>query len=284
MLSVGATRQGLPLDFLSIPSNVRLSQRNTPALFGAGLIDRIPDQAIIANERLSRLRHGMAPGDGETLPVGRVHRLANGKIGRFGWKAQMGRLADFVEAACANELGLGNPSQSQPESMARPGYRAPGLDLTQKQCDQLSAYVAALPRPVEKALPQAATGKALFHKIGCAACHTPNLGTVGGLYSDLLLHRMGPTLEGGSAYYGSVTPLPDIAAPTEGPLPDEWRTPPLWGVADSAPYMHDGRATTLQDAIGMHAGQGAGAAQNFARLSPGQQAEVLAFLSSLRAP
>src|SRR5207302_9672115 len=123
---------------------------------------------IIANERLQRLRHGMAPGDTDSVPVGRAHRLANGKIGRFGWKAQMGRLADFVEAACANDLGLGNPSNPQPDSMARVAYKSSGLDLSQKQCDQLTAYVAALPRPTEKVpadavgKSHAAAGKALF--------------------------------------------------------------------------------------------------------------------------
>ena len=89
---------------------------------------------------------------------------------------------------------------------------------------------------------------------------------------------------GGSAYYGSVTPLPDIAAPTEGPLPDEWRTPPLWGVASSAPYMHDGRAATLEEAIAMHGGQGDRAAQNFTQLRPEQQSQLIAFLKTLKAP
>jgi CxxC motif-containing protein (DUF1111 family) len=281
-------------ELLTLPTNVRLSQRNTPALFGTGLIDMIPDRVILANERAQRLRFAMAPGDTDSLPVGRVHRLAGGKLGRFGWKAQTARLAEFVQAACANELGLGNPGQAQPASMAMLAYRPNGLDLTQLQCDQLTAFVANLPRPVEREgtnHTQVAAGKALFTKVGCADCHTANLGSVEGIYSDLLLHRMGPTLEGGSAYYGAPTPPttpttpPDIASGgTTTPLPDEWRTPPLWGVADSAPYMHDGRAKTLKEAIEMHGGQGAGAAKRFERLSAEQQGQVVAFLNNLRAP
>jgi CxxC motif-containing protein (DUF1111 family) len=275
-------------DFLTLPTNIRLSQRNTPALFGVGLIDIIPDHAIIANVRWQKLQFGMAPGADDTVPVGRVHRLPDGKIGRFGWKAQMASLSDFVQAACAGELGLGNPSQGQPASMAQPSYKAPGLDLTQQQCDQLTAYVASLPRPVEKPPPlpeaYAHAGKALFAKIGCAQCHTPDLGPVEGIYSDLLLHRMGTLLEGGGSYYGA--PPPDIAAgsPSSGPMTDEWRTPPLWGVADSAPYMHDGRAATLEEAIKLHGGQGGRSAENFNRLRPDQQAQVVAFLHTLRAP
>src|SRR5262249_8511654 len=191
---------------------VKFSQRNTPALFGAGLTDLIPEQAIIANERAQRVRHGMAPPGSEKLAVGRVHRLPDGKVGRFGWQAQTARLSDFVQAACANELGLGNPNNPQPVSLAAQLNNPGGQDLTQEQCDQLTAYVASLPRPVEKAPTDgggahgAAAGKVLFHKIGCAACHTPNLGSVEGIYSDLLLHRMGSDLIGAGNSYGAPPP------------------------------------------------------------------------------
>jgi CxxC motif-containing protein (DUF1111 family) len=280
---------------LTFPSNVRLSQRNTPSLFGAGLIDTIPDRVIIANERQERLRHGMATSDSETMPVGRALRLGNGQIGRFGWKAHTAHLAGFVQAACANELGLGNPGREQPQSLADSLYKPKSMDLTQQQCDQLTAFVASLPRPQERPhasvneQAQAVTGKALFTNIGCANCHSPNLGSVEGIYSDLLLHRMGPTLEGGSAYYGVVTPTATTpTGPVDSlsarPLADEWRTPPLWGVADSAPYLHDGRAATLADAITMHGGQGASSAQRFERLSDWERQQVLAFLRTLRAP
>ena len=64
----------------------------------------------------------------------------------------------------------------------------------------------------------------------------------------------------------------------------EWRTPPLWGVRDSAPYLHDGRAATLRDAIVMHGGQGEAAAKNFAVLGSEQQTRLLLFLNTLVAP
>ena len=126
-------------------------------------------------------------------------------------------------------------------------------------------------------------GQRLFDQIGCASCHTPQLGSVAGLYSDLLLHRMGQDLEGGGSYNQPPPSLPGSSS-SEGPLPDEWRTPPLWGVADSAPYLHDGRAATLEDAILLHAGQAAPAAGHFARLRPQEKEQLLAFLKSLRAP
>jgi len=273
---------------LPFPRGVHLSQRNTPALFGVKLIDEIPERDILAGAKSQKLNWGLAPSDDETVPVGRALHLADGRIGRFGWKAQMASLSDFVQAACANELGLGNPGQAQPTPIYKgASARSVGLDLTAEQCDQLTAFCAALPRPVER-LPkdvtaeQAVVGKSLFGKIGCAGCHTPKLGSVDGIYSDLLLHSMGPELVGGGSYGEPPIPLPDL--PDDGPSPSEWRTPPLWGVADSAPYLHDGRATTLEEAIQMHKGQGQRAATNYTALQPDERARLIAFLKTLRAP
>jgi CxxC motif-containing protein (DUF1111 family) len=279
---------------LRLPRGVRVSQLNTPALFGAKLIDDLPESDIIANEKVQRVRFGLAPAGGTDYPVGRATRTASGKIGRFGWKAQTASLGAFVRAACANELGLGNPSQAQPTPLNNPTYRPAGLDLTEAQCDQLTAFVANLKRPVEQ-LPedsaqaeQARSGKKLFASVGCAECHVPDVGNVKGLYSDLLLHHMGADLEGGGSYYD--TPLPSVAAPPsesdpQGPATAaEWRTPPLWGVADSAPYMHDGRAETLEDAIRTHTGQGAASLNRFSKLSAAEQQQLVAFLKTLRAP
>jgi CxxC motif-containing protein (DUF1111 family) len=161
--------------------------------------------------------------------------------------------------------------------------------LSAEQCDQLTAFVASLPRPVERlpetlgAAEEARAGKKVFEAVGCADCHTPNLGSVEDIYSDLLLHRMGAPLVGSGSYNEPPPEIPDFK-PGEGPRADEWRTPPLWGVADSAPYLHDGRAATLEEAIRLHGGQGASAAQRYARLSRHEQVELIAFLKTLRAP
>jgi len=64
----------------------------------------------------------------------------------------------------------------------------------------------------------------------------------------------------------------------------EWRTPPLWGLRDSAPYLHDGRAASVDEAIRLHDGEGYHAAKAFAALSNSQQTQVRAFLNSLAAP
>jgi CxxC motif-containing protein (DUF1111 family) len=272
-------------------SEVDVGQRNTPALFGANVIDAIPDAAILANQRDQRIKLGLAVFNGEQLPAGRAAKLSRKRVGKFGWKANIGNLSEFVRVACANELGLGNPLQAQPASLSQPGYRPRGLDLTDQQCDQMTAFIASLPRPQEVIPPsaaeaaRAALGKKHFKQIGCINCHTADLAEAQGIYSDLLLHEMGEGLGGGGSY-GEEPPDSSDAPDSDGgsTSPSEWRTPPLWGVADSAPYLHDGRAATLTEAIKLHSGQAFSSAKRFTALSDVQQEELIAFLNTLRAP
>ena len=116
-----------------------ISERNTPPLFGAGLIDAIPDSVLI---HAAKARH---PGYPEVS--GRVARQKDGKLGRFGWKSQKVDLREFTLNACAMELGLDVPTQPQAMVPHKPDYVAPGLDLTEEQCNELVAFVSELPRP-----------------------------------------------------------------------------------------------------------------------------------------
>jgi CxxC motif-containing protein (DUF1111 family) len=111
---------------------------------------------------------------------------------------------------------------------------------------------------------------------------------VKGLYSDLLLHDMGADLQSSGGYKGPVDPVPAIPndkfEESEQPSPSEWRTPPLWGVADSAPYLHDGRAPTLEEAIAAHGGEASAVTARFEGLPPQARQSIVTFLNSLRAP
>jgi CxxC motif-containing protein (DUF1111 family) len=278
-------------------SEVLVSQRNTPALFGDGLIDAIPDEAIIAHQR----QHSTAArlvglnGARDSQVKGRVARLRDGRIGRFGWKMEFASLREFVKAACANELGLSNPGRPQATPLGKPEYRPEGVDLTEAQCTLMTDFIRSLPQPMEVVHAQdvrgdgePGVGKALFRSIGCADCHSESLGSVAGLYSDLLLHDMGSELESSGGTYVPNDTGPKIRNDQfeegEQPSSTEWRTAPLWGVADSAPYLHDGRATTLEEAIEIHGGEAAGVAGRFKSLSPAQQRAIVVFLLTLRAP
>jgi CxxC motif-containing protein (DUF1111 family) len=279
------------------------SQRNTTALFGAGLIDAIPVSLLEELEQQQDDRNRSDP-----KVTGRVARLKDGSAGRFGWKAQTASLREFVMTACAVEVGLNVPDHPQAGVPQKPDYEVAGLDLNQAQCNALIQYISDLPAPTrqvpldKEAAEWIADGHRLFASVGCAKCHAENVGEVAGIFSDLLLHDLGPLL-GDTGSYGVF--LPDTS-PEQVPLEDlvnvrqpgsqtqpqkiigatrlEWRTPPLWGVRDSAPYLHDGRAETLEQAIAMHGGESEHITQAFFALTPQKRFKLISFLKTLTAP
>jgi CxxC motif-containing protein (DUF1111 family) len=271
------------------------SKRNTPPLFGAGLIDAIPDKVLheVAAEQAKTSGHAPKSSKFGGLPVrGRVALLKDGHIGRFGWKASVASLHEFTLQACSSELGLEVPGFACAAPPWKSDYKAPGIDLTREQCYTLTRFVASLPRPGVRPAdsPEHADaierGRHLFARVGCAACHRQKLGDVDGIYSDLLLHDMGHELSDS----GSYTVLePEIASKDKSKQPRaanerEWRTPPLWGLRDSAPYLHDGRAATVGEAVELHGGEGLAAARAYQRLSEKEREQIELFLQTLAAP
>ena len=269
---------------------IRTLSVQTTAMFGIGWIDRISTRAILHNYRGRAFRANISEMkmDFDTIPTGRVSFLADGRIGRFGWKANFATLEEFVAAACANELGLGTPTSAQAEPLKQTANHDVPPDLNKKQFASLMAFCDTLPRPVE-IVPSTSSGeqlakhgKTLFASTGCATCHVPDIGGVKGVYSDFLLYSLEEPLPNGGAY-GPEPPV-ENARPSWVPRPDEWRTPPLWGVADSAPYLHDGSASNLQQAIVRHRRDGKVAGDRYAKLPASEQAALLAFLGTLKAP
>lgn len=266
---------------------IKVVSRNTPAIFGAGLIDAIPERVI--KEAALRIYS-------EFPSVhGRVNRLEDGRIGRFGWKAQTASLRDFVLTACAVELGLEVPDHHQGRDVRILKMEETALDLTDDDCNALVAFVRSIPRPAQAApaTPEEMAGSALFQTIGCASCHTPDLGNVAGLYSDLLIHDMGTEDDevgesfnyyGGSGSSAPARPAIIAGSGVTAPTGQEWRTPPLWGLRHSAPYMHDGAETSLAGVLNRHRGEATESAARYDRLSKFQKIQVQDFLLSLEAP
>jgi CxxC motif-containing protein (DUF1111 family) len=262
---------------------LRQSQRNTPALFGAGIIDAIPDNALLEAEKRR------FPNFPEIK--GKASRLQGGQLGRFGWKGQTSRLRDFVLNACANELGLEVPGHHQ-MSLAPAKEFDPQkfkLDLDKDQCDLLVSFVASLPPPLFRGSTDLAFpswGYTVFENVGCATCHLPRLGPARGIYSDLLLHDMGDRMRDFGGYGMSSSRIVDRAKDNDKSsspgdvAATDWRTPPLWGVADSAAYLHDGRASTLDEAVRLHGGEAAPTSERYTKLAPGDRRALLAFLQS----
>jgi CxxC motif-containing protein (DUF1111 family) len=267
---------------------VRTQSINPTALFGAGWIDRISTKTILQQSRRKALqaigKEILANLEG--VKPGRVRVLADGRIGKFGWKAQFATLEEFVASACSNELGLGTPLMEQAKPYAHQAETTVDRDLDPTQFRSLVAFVDTLPRPTEilpadpKERGQVERGKAMFREVGCASCHTPEIGGVAGIYSDFMLHR----ISSGNDLGGGYAEVPQVQIPDDHPLPDEWKTPPLWGVADSAPYFHDGGAATLELAISRHHGDATIVTKAYDLLSGDDQAALISFLKSLKAP
>ena len=270
------------------------SERNTTALFGAGLIDSVTEGELKALEAKQAEARKVS---------GRVAALKDGKIGRFGWKGQTADLNDFVLTACAVEIGLNVPGHSQAGLPHKPDYKPAGLDLNAAECRALVDFVRELPAPRQRPLADddaafVNQGRRLFEKVGCAECHVQDVGKAVGVYSDLLLHDMGPDLGDSGSSYGIFVPdstpegesVPQAAALAgKSPAPmgatrQEWRTAPLWGIRDSGPYLHDGRAETLDQAIAFHGGESSQSAQMYFSQKPEELFQVITFLKSLVAP
>lgn len=240
------------------PTANATSPRSAMTLRGTSLIDNVSDRDVLANRAAQAVE-----------VRGRPNVLADGRIGRFGWKAQTATLVEFMAEAFRDEMGITNPMASHDL------VTGCGADLLVPEADaapltSIVAFLNTIDPPSPSAATLASPGGALFTAVGCAACHTPSLPGPGGatrLYSDLLLHDMGPSLADGF-----------VQGSAGG---SEFRTAPLWRVGDRQHFLHDGRAATITDAILLHDGQAAGAATAFQTLSAEDRQALLDFLAGI---
>jgi hypothetical protein len=234
------------------------SRRSAMTLRGTALIDMVAEADIVA---------GAAA---EPASVrGAVNRLADGRLGRFGWKGQVPTLVEFMGAAFRDEMGVTNPLVPHDEVQGcGAGLLTPEIDAGPLQ--DVAAFLGTVDPPVPSAACLASAGATTFQSIGCADCHKPSFAGPGrtiNLYSDLLLHDMGPALADGF-----------VAGAATG---STWRTMPLWRLADRVHFLHDGRATTVEAAIAAHGGQAATSAAAFGALDPTTQQALLDFLGCI---
>lgn len=264
-----------------VPSDATGRTRlDPPALFGLGLVEAIPDQEI-----LGRSDSADADGDGVS---GRAGRTQDGRVGRFGQKADHATLKDFVETALRTELGLTTSGRPAEESVGGaalpPGVDpAPDPEMSGDQVALLVGFVRFLAPPPPARAPTFAErdsvrrGRRIFSQLGCENCHVQEMRTgrsdvamldrkVIPLYSDLLLHDLG-------------SDLADVCGPSASP--SEFRTARLLGLRFRLRFLHDGRAPTLEEAIGLHGGEAGAARERFLALSYGMKQYLFEFLTSL---
>jgi CxxC motif-containing protein (DUF1111 family) len=267
--ALGIDKEPLP------PAATTAAARTTPDVFGFGLLDAVPDSAILANADPDDRN-----GDGIS---GRPNRFFDGSVGRFGRKALVPGLRQFNDGAFQIEMGItnpsvpvegtvgGNPFPAGTDPAPEPELDARGLELT-------DAFVRLLAPPAPlKPSREARRGREVFTQAGCPSCHVPVLRTGNNLiaalrhkevaaYTDLLLHDMGADLA-------------DICFSLA--TPSEFRTEPLMGLRLATQFLHDGRAKTPEQAIELHGGEGTKARDLFRALPAADRAALVAFLRSL---
>jgi CxxC motif-containing protein (DUF1111 family) len=259
--------------------------RASPHLVGLGLLDLVADEVI-----LEAADPDDSDGDGIS---GRVHRLDDGQIGRFGWKALQPSLRAQSAMAFSQDIGITTPdfpeescTGAQQACLAGESGGAPEVD--EEGMAALVEYqrylgVPAARRDIDRE--RLENGARHFEQAGCATCHRPKLTTAElpempllseqtfYAFTDLLLHDMGPAL---------ADPVGEGDASGS-----EWRTPPLWGLGlveeldPTARYLHDGRAATLHEAILWHGGEAEASRRYVETLESDDLQDLLAFLRSL---
>lgn len=262
-----------------------VAHRNSTPLFGLGLIEAIPDDQILQNVRRT-------PMDGVLGKAARVADPATGKmlIGRFGWKAQQATVLSFAGDAYLNEMGITNrlfPVENAPNGnaqlLAQYDTVVDPEDVVDPttgrgDIDRVADFMRFLGAPPRLPLSNsAAAGRSVFQNTGCAVCHVPLMITGPHkiaaldrqevwLFSDLLLHDMGALGDG----------IAQSAADVR-----DMKTAPLWGLRASAPYLHDGRAQTVDEAIKAHDGEAKASKERYLKLKKQQVQQLLDFLMSI---
>ena len=265
------------------------SVRLSPPVFGVGLLEAIPAAAIEALADPDDKNHDAISGRAAKV------KGADGQpvLGRFGWKAAQPSVPAQNAAAFHNDIGLTTamipadpwtPGQEE-KLKAFPNGGQP--EISDLIFHRIATYVRVLAVPARRDLadPEVIKGQAVFTRLRCDQCHTPEHRTDASSpipelrnqtirpYTDLLLHDMGPSL-------ADHRPEGDATG-------TEWRTPPLWGIGLNAAvngnthYLHDGRAATLEEAILWHDGEALTAKTTYASLPESDRSALLRFLGSL---
>jgi len=284
------------LNYGALHPDTQLSARIAPAVIGLGLLEKIPDDHIIARADPEDTNN-----DGISGRINEVVDFKTGekRLGRFGWKAgqptllQQNSIALFTDIGISSPMftsGYGDCTPLQARCRQLPNGNSAHMDDAEASGQMvalITTYTQHLMVPkrripdVQKA--DIDQGEALFSQLGCQNCHTPNFSFTTDKaqrktinvqpYTDLLLHDLGEGLAD--------------HRPEQGANGREWRTAPLWGIGlagvinDHRFFLHDGRARTLQEAILWHGGEAEQSTRAYRQLSKAQRQQLIQFLESL---
>lgn len=289
---------GYTPELLPAEANV-FTNRMPPAVMGLGYIAALSDASILANadpndangDGISGRPNYVYPTD-FFIPQSIHDPNTNGQyIGRFGKKAEKITIQDQVVFALKQDIGITSDFDIDDlynwQLGNNTGDNVPDPEVSANFVHSLVFYMRTLKAPSRRNAddPDVIAGGNLFIQAGCENCHKSTFVTdqsdISSLsnqtfhpYSDFLLHDMGSSLDDGYSE-GSANG-------------NEWRTPPLWGVGLAKDMqggqiflMHDGRATSFEQAIDLHSGEAATAKAAFNALSEQQKKQIIKFLESL---
>ncbi|MFJ2361753.1 di-heme oxidoredictase family protein [Pseudomonas fluorescens] len=273
--------------------DTRFSARVAPPMIGLGLLEAIPEEAILANAAAQAKEN-----NGINGRPNRVWDDAQQKtvMGRFGWKAGQPNLNQQNVHAFSGDMGLTTSLRpfddcTDAQTACKQAPNGNGPDGEPEVSDNILRlvlfYTRNLAVPARRGVndEQVLAGKNLFFQAGCQSCHTPKYTTAANAaepelanqvirpYSDLLLHDMGDGLADNRTEFQASG--------------RDWRTPPLWGigltqaVSGHTQFLHDGRARNLLEAVLWHGGEAQKAQQQVLSFNAEQRAALLAFLNSL---
>ncbi|MBU0525240.1 MAG: c-type cytochrome [Gammaproteobacteria bacterium] len=273
--------------------DTRFSARVAPPMIGLGLLEAIPDEAILANaEAQAKDKNGIAGRPNQVWDDVQQKTV----LGRFGWKAGQPNLNQQNVHAFSGDMGLTTSLRpfddcTEAQTACKQASTGNGPNGEPEVSDNILRLVLfysrnlAVPARRDVNAPEVLAGKNLFFQAGCQSCHTPKYTTAANAaepelanqvirpYSDLLLHDMGDGLaDNRSEFQASGR---------------DWRTPPLWGigltqaVSGHTQFLHDGRARNLLEAVLWHGGEAKAAQQQVLSFNAEQRAALLAFLNSL---
>lgn len=280
------------LAYGELTKGIGISPRFAPVVYGAGLIDAIATEDLLAQEDINDTNN-----DGISAKYNRVPDIKSTKleVGRFGHKAKHPTLAQQVAAAFRDDIGITNSffaseSCTKIQEQCHIASSIGGhkdVEIPDKLLDLVLTFNKWLAVPPTRNLggEKEQKGRRLFYEADCHACHTPNYKTDKDYpdkylanqniypYSDFALHDMGEQLADNVTEYQA-----------NG---QEWKTPPLWGlgmqkhIRKNTAFLHDGRAQTIEEAILWHGGEAQNSKQAFMNMPKSDRAALLTFLEAI---
>ncbi|CAI8988310.1 di-heme oxidoredictase family protein [Pseudomonas sp. IT-P395] len=273
--------------------DTRFSARVAPPMIGLGLLEAIPEEAILANAAAQAKDNKGISGRPNQVWDDALQKTV---MGRFGWKAGQPTLNQQNVHAFSGDMGLTTSLRpfddcTDAQTACKQAPNGNGPDGEPEVSDNILRLVLFYSRnlavPARRGVNDAEVlaGKNLFFQAGCDSCHTPKYTTAANAaepelanqvirpYSDLLLHDMGDGLADNRTEFQASG--------------RDWRTPPLWGigltqaVSGHTQFLHDGRARNLLEAVLWHGGEAQAAQQQVLSFNAEQRAALLAFLNSL---